>query len=91
VIRALPRSTLIPAPVAQRTWLSSFQSWVKASRRASTAAGSNSALVPGSLRTAATACPVRSSALDGMHAQYEHSPPRSSDSTITADRPARWA
>jgi hypothetical protein len=77
--------------VAHCTWLSSFQSWVKESRRASTAAGSNSALVPGSLRTAATACPVRSNALDGMQAQYEHSPPSSSDSTISAESPARVA
>jgi hypothetical protein len=65
--------------------------WVIWSRRASTACGSKSAVVPGSLRTAYTAWPVRSSALDGMQAQYEHSPPSSSDSTITADSPALTA
>ncbi len=35
--------------------------------------------------------PVRSSALLGMHAQYEHSPPTSSDSTRAVDSPARCA
>ena len=35
--------------------------------------------------------PVRSSALLGMHAQYEHSPPTSSDSTIAVDSPDRCA
>jgi len=82
---------VIPAPSAHSTWLASSQPWVKESRRVSTACGSNSAVVPGSLRNAAAACPVRSSTFDGMHAQYEHSPPRSSASTITTDSPARVA
>jgi hypothetical protein len=90
-MRPVPRTTRIPAPVAQSTWLVSSQSWVNESRRARTAAGSNSAVVPGSLRSAATACPVRSSTFDGMHAQNEHSPPSSSDSTISAESPARRA
>ena len=35
---------------------------------------------------AASAAPARSSVLDGMHAQYEHSPPSNSCSTSTAVR-----
>ena len=62
-----------------------------ASRRFSTASTSNSAVTPGSRRAATTASAVRSSALLGMHAQYEHSPPTSSDSTITVESPARCA
>ncbi len=67
--RPTPRTTSMPALRAHSTWPSSFQLDVNLSRRASTAAGSNSAVVPGSLRTAATACPVRRRAFDGMHAQ----------------------
>jgi hypothetical protein len=59
----------MPAPSAHCTWPSSFQLLVKESRRASTAFGSKSAVVPGSRRTAMTACPVRSSAFDGVQAQ----------------------
>ena len=39
----------------------------------------------------ATAAAGRSSALLGMHAQYEHSPPTSSDSTTAAVSPPRTA
>jgi hypothetical protein len=91
VSRACPRRTVIPAPSAHSTWLLSSQPWVMRSRRASTAAGSDVAVVPGSRRSAATACPVRSNAFDGMHAQYEHSPPSSSGSTIIALSPPRAA
>ena len=49
---------------------------------------------PATPRTApasATTSAGRSSALLGMHAQYEHSPPTSSASTITAVSPPRTA
>jgi hypothetical protein len=91
VSRARPRRTVMPAPSAHSTWPESSQLCAMASRRVSTASGSNSALVPGSRRSAATACPVRSSALDGMQAQYEHSPPSSSASMIIAVSPPRAA
>ncbi len=42
---------------------------------------------PGTRRTSANASPGRSSALLGMQAQYEHSPPSSSDSTTAIDAP----
>ena len=81
----------MPAPSAQSTWLESSQPWVIESRRFSTASTSYSAVTPGSRRAATTASAVRSSALLGMHAQYEHSPPTSSDSTIAVDSPALCA
>ena len=89
--RARPRTTGIPAPSAHSTWLASSQPWVIASRRFSTAPTSNSAVTPGSRRAATTASAVRSSALLGMHAQYEHSPPTSSDSTSAVESPPRCA
>ena len=49
------------------------------------------AVSPGSRRAPATSSTGRSRALLGMQAQYEHSPPTSSCSTSTADRPPRWA
>ncbi len=42
---------------------------------------------PGTSCAAATASPGRSSVLDGMHAQNEHSPPSSSRSTIATRSP----
>ena len=47
---------------------------------------------PGASRAACSASPGRSSVFDGMQAQYEHSPPSSSRSTIATFRPpsARW-
>jgi hypothetical protein len=50
------------------------------SRQASAASTSTSAVAAAS-RAPCTASPGRSSVLDGMHAQYEHSPPTSSRST----------
>ena len=81
-------------PRSQETCPSSFQSCVKASRRLSTSAASSRApLTPrhrgGLARPRRPA--GRSRALLGMHAQYEHSPPTSSDSTITAVSPPRTA
>lgn len=43
---------------------------------------------PGTRRASARAMTGRSRALLGMHAQYEHSPPTSSFSTIAVERPA---
>ena len=77
---------------ATATWPSSFQCEVNSSRRASTAAESSgpatAAARPGTRRASARATTGRSSALLGMHAQYEHSPPTSSLSTITVLSPA---
>src|SRR5262249_13888678 len=42
---------------------------------------------PATRRAAATTSPGRSSTLDGMQPQYEHSPPTSSRSTMPTDRP----
>src|SRR3569623_2106060 len=56
------------------------------SRQASAAATSTSALAVAS-RASLTASPGRSSVLDGMQAQYEHSPPTSSRSTIATFSP----
>ena len=43
---------------------------------------------PGARRAAASASPGRMSVLDGMHPQYEHSPPTSSLYTMATRRPA---
>ena len=56
------------------------------SRQASAASTSTSAVAAAS-RAACTASPGRSSVFDGMHAQYEHSPPTSSRSTSATRRP----
>ena len=45
---------------------------------------------PGMCRAASSTSIGRSNALLGMHAQYEHSPPSSSCSTITAVRSLPW-
>ena len=76
----------MPAPESHSTWEESFQSCVIASRRRSTPATSSSPVTacfaPSTARAARTAAALRSSAFEGMHAQYEHSPPTSSASTI---------
>ena len=56
------------------------------SRQASAASTSTSAVAAAS-RAPWTASPGRSSVFDGMHAQYEHSPPTSSRSTTATRRP----
>ncbi len=56
------------------------------SRQASAAATSTSAVAATSLASC-TASPGRSRVLDGMQAQYEHSPPASSRSTTATRRP----
>ena len=43
---------------------------------------------PGARRAAASTSPGRMSVLEGMHPQYEHSPPTSSRSTMATRRPA---
>ena len=86
-----PRTSAMPVLSSQSTWLWSFQSCVKLFLRASTAATSNSPLTacfaPPSRFAALSAMPLRIKAFDGMHAQYEQSPPTSSLSTTTAVRP----
>src|SRR3954452_25403448 len=61
------------------------------SRHASAAAASTGPVTasraPGTSRVPATASPGRSRVLDGMQAQYEHSPPSSSRSTMATRRP----
>ena len=56
------------------------------SRHASAAWTSTSAVAVAS-RAACTASPGRSRVFDGMHAQYEHSPPTSSRSTRATRSP----
>ena len=56
------------------------------SRQANTASTSTCAVAAASL-AACAASPGRSSVLDGMQAQYEHSPPTSSRSTSATRRP----
>src|SRR5450755_542819 len=56
------------------------------SRHASAASTSPSAVAAAS-RAPYTASPGRNSVLDGMRAQYEHSPPTSSRSTTATRRP----
>ena len=56
------------------------------SRQASAASTSTSAVAAAS-RAPCTASPGRSSVFDGMHAQYEHSPPTSSRSTSATRSP----
>ena len=56
------------------------------SRHASAASTSTSPLAAAS-RAPCTASPGRSSVFDGMHAQYEHSPPTSSRSTSATRSP----
>ncbi len=86
--RPCPRTRSILAESSQPTCPSSFQSWVKESRRLNTSAGVSAApLTPCTAPASATTSTGRSRALLGMQAQYEHSPPTSSDSTITAVRP----
>jgi hypothetical protein len=61
------------------------------SRQANAAAGSTrpvtASAAPGARRAAASASPGRSRVFDGMHAQYEHSPPTRSRSTMATLRP----
>ncbi len=50
-------------------------------------AASTASRAPGASRAACSASPGRSSVFDGMQAQYEHSPPSSSRSTIATRSP----
>ena len=76
----------MPLDASQRSWPASVWFETMKSRQASTASTSTSALEAAS-RAPCTASPGRSSVLDGMHAQYEHSPPTSSRSTTATRRP----
>ena len=83
-----PRMTWMFSDSAHLTWPVSSQLEVKPVRRSSTAAASSDPpTTPLTRFAAASACPERSSAFDGMHAQYEHSPPTSSFSIMAVDRP----
>ena len=92
--RPQPRTTSMPWSSAQDTCEESSWWLVKASRRArmaSTSRDPDSMLAtPGTLRAASSTSTGRSRALLGMHAQYEHSPPTSSASTMTAVRSLPW-
>jgi len=91
-IRPCPRKRSIFAPVSHSTCESSFHPCAKESRRASTSAGlSRAPATPCTAPASATTSAGRSSALLGMHAQYEHSPPTSSASTTAAVSPPRIA
>ena len=57
------------------------------SRQASAAGDVDLARSAAASRAPCTASPGRSSVLDGMQAQYEHSPPTSSRSTRATRRP----
>ena len=79
-IRSMPLSVSHCAALVS-VWLDTMKS-----RQASAASTSTSALAAASFASC-TASPGRSSVLDGMHAQYEHSPPTSSRSTTATRRP----
>ncbi len=85
--RPVPRSRVMPFSSSQPAAPASEWSETMKSRHANAASRSSSALAVAS-RAACTASPGRSSVLDGMHAQLEHSPPTSSRSTIATRRPA---
>ncbi len=91
--RPCPRRSTAPVLSNQSIWSSSRQFEAKALRLSSTLAASRSTLpaaaTAGTARAADTAAHGRSSALLGMHAQYEHSPPTSSLSTTAHDIPLR--
>ncbi len=92
VSRPLPRWTAAPIPSSQETCPSSFQWEVSSSRNARTASASSgprtAPLRPGTLRASARDTTGLNRALLGMQAQYEHSPPTSSDSTTAVLSPA---
>src|SRR5439155_1306168 len=89
--RPRPRTSVPPAPSSQRTWPASSQWPARLSRLASAASTSSAPVTasaaPGTRRASASTSPGRSSPLLGMHAQYEHSPPRSSASTTAIRKP----
>ena len=85
----------MPVSCAHSTWPASSWLLVNESRRCSTACTSmlwspTMLFTPGMCRAASSTSIGRSSALLGMQAQYEHSPPSSSCSTITAVRSLPW-
>jgi hypothetical protein len=100
--RPCPRTKSTPAFVSHSTWpVSSCPNGLPGSaptnqsRRPNTAAASSrpvtASRTPGSARAWSYSSTGRSRALLGMQAQYEHSPPTSSCSTSTTDRPPLWA
>ena len=86
-----PRSRSMPLSSSQPTAPVSSQDEVMKSRYSSALARSiepvTASAAPATSRAASSASPGRSSVFDGMHAQYEHSPPTSSRSTIATRMP----
>lgn len=93
--RPWPRTRTSPDPFSHSTWPSSFQCEVNSSRRLRTASASSGPVTasraPASRPASASAAAGRSSALLGMQAQYEHSPPTSSLSTTATLSPPACA
>jgi hypothetical protein len=78
-----PYAILVSEVMAQQTQISRVvEAWSRFIGRFPTVA----ALAAAS-RAPWTASPGRSSVFDGMHAQYEHSPPTSSRSTMATRKP----
>ena len=90
--RPQPRRSVAPTESTHWACPSSLQWLANASRarsaRAASTAPVTASRAAGTRRAAASASPGRSSALLGIHAQYEHSPPTSSDSTMAVLSPA---
>ena len=87
VMRPCPRTSVAFTDASHCTWPSSFQLLAKAFRACSAFSTSMPPVmaprIEGTRCATASASAGRSSALLGMQAQYEHSPPTSSDSTTT--------
>ena len=91
VMRPCPRTSAAFTDASHCTCPSSFQLLAKALRACSARSTSMPPVIAprseGTRCATASASSGRSSALLGMHAQYEHSPPTSSDSTTAAVSP----
>jgi hypothetical protein len=90
-IRPSPRNSAMPLSSSQPSAPVSSHEEVMKSRYASAFARSiepvTACSAPSTSRAASTASPGRSSVFEGMQAQYEHSPPTSSRSTIATCMP----
>ena len=90
--RPFPRMRVAPTESTHTAWCLSSHPLVKASRprsaRGTSTVPVTASRAAGTWRAAASASPGLSSALLGIQAQYVHSPPTNSDSTITVLRPA---
>jgi len=90
--RPRPRTMVMCRSVSQGRDPVSSQFAVNRSRNANVTPASaepvTAEAAPGTRRAAASTSPGRSRTLEGMHPQYEHSPPTSSRSTMATDSPA---